>query len=84
MHMCGCCDPAHRRYKGVKKLIVGVLILLNVFIWPKWLGIDGWITFFGALMILGGLVKLFWHPCMKSSQCCETAMPKPRKRKRRR
>ncbi|PIN74177.1 hypothetical protein COV20_01005 [Candidatus Woesearchaeota archaeon CG10_big_fil_rev_8_21_14_0_10_45_16] len=41
------------------KLITGALLLLNAFVWPLWLGVDGWVSFVAALMVLGGLVKLF-------------------------
>ncbi|PIN75457.1 hypothetical protein COV17_03905 [Candidatus Woesearchaeota archaeon CG10_big_fil_rev_8_21_14_0_10_36_11] len=69
---------------GLTKIIIGILILLNAFVWPMWLGIDGWVAFFAVLMILLGLGKLF-HPCCSSSSCAVpevTKMP-ARKRKRR-
>ena len=46
---------------GLKKIVVGALLLLNAFVWPKWLGIDGWIQFIAVLIILAGIIKLF-HP----------------------
>jgi hypothetical protein len=71
---------------GVMKIVVGALILLNAFVWPMWLGIDGWVKFFAVLVVLCGIMKLF-HPCCKSEACCSPAMPmaakKPAKRKRR-
>ncbi len=71
---------------GMMKIVVGVLILLNAFVWPRWLGIDGWISFFAVLMILCGIVKLL-HPSCSTTACCAPAKPtmaaKPaRKRKR--
>lgn len=59
--------------KGVMKIIVGVLILLNAF-FGTWLGIDGWIKFFAVLMILGGIIKLF-HPYCKTEACCSSVKP---------
>jgi hypothetical protein len=71
---------------GTMKIVVGVLILLNAFVWPRWLGIDGWVSFLAVLMILIGIMK-FFHPSCGPSECCSTAKParaaKPaRKRKR--
>ncbi len=71
---------------GMMKIIVGVLILLNAFVWPMWLGIDGWISFAAVLMILCGLVKIF-HPSCGPSTCCAPAKPamaakKPMRKKR--
>ena len=51
MHMCKKCS-------GVKKLVLGALLLVNAFVWPQWLGIDGWVAFVGLLMILGGFLML--------------------------
>ncbi len=71
--------------KGVMKIVVGILILLNAFVWPMWLGIDGWVSFAAVLMILCGIIKLF-HPCCKTESCCMPAKPamaaKPMKKKR--
>jgi len=74
---------------GTMKIVVGVLILLNAFVWPMWLGIDGWVSFFAVLLILGGILK-FFHPYCVSTECCPPTKPvmaaatrKPaRKRKR--
>ena len=46
---------------GLRKIVFGALLLLNAFVWPKWLGIDGWIAFFAVLIVIGGVVKLL-HP----------------------
>lgn len=43
---------------GVMKLVTGALLLLNAFVWPQWLGVDGWVRFVAVLMVLGGFVKL--------------------------
>ncbi len=64
------------KYWGTKKLAVGVLVLLNAFVWPQWLGIDGWVTFFGVLLILGGLVML-----VLPKDCCGGSCEAPKKKK---
>ncbi|MBS3168698.1 hypothetical protein J4216_06225 [Candidatus Woesearchaeota archaeon] len=63
---------------GVCSLIVGILILINMYLWPRWLGVDGWVTFFGVLAILGGLIKL-----LIPNKCpdCNVMMDKPMKKK---
>ena len=51
----GCmCSRCH----GTMKLVTGVLLLVNARLWPKWVGLDGWVQFVAVLFILGGLVKL--------------------------
>ena len=71
---------------GMMKIILGVLILLNAFVWPKWLGVDGWISFAAVLIVLCGLVHIF-HPSCSPAVCCPTtpvvAAKNPAKRKRR-
>ncbi len=53
--------------KGVHKLVVGALLLLNAFVWPQWNGIDGWVAWFGVLMVVGGFLKLVVPACCKNS-----------------
>lgn len=65
------------KYWGLKKIIFGVLLLLNAFVWPKWLGIDGWIAFVAVLMVIFGLIHLFCPSC----SCCAVAKTKPAKKK---
>jgi len=55
----GVCDRCH----GCKKLIFGALLLLNAYVWPRWLGIDGWVTFVAVLMVIGGFLKLVKPSC---------------------
>jgi len=43
---------------GIMSLVTGALLLLNAYVWPKWLGIDGWVTFIAVLLVLGGFIKL--------------------------
>ena len=74
--MHGCCD--NLKCHGVKKIVFGALLLLNAFVWPQWLGIDGWVAWLAVLAILCGVVLMF-HP---KENCC--SVPKPAKKKRRR
>jgi hypothetical protein len=43
---------------GICKLVTGALLLLNAFIWPRWLGVDGWISYLAVLLVLFGFIKL--------------------------
>ena len=52
---------------SIHKLVVGALLLLNAFIWPRWLGIDGWVSFVAVLMLLGGFLHLVMPQC---KGCC--------------
>lgn len=52
------CSGKCRKCCGVIKIVTGILLLVNAFLWPQWLGIDGWIKFIAVLLILGGIVKL--------------------------
>ena len=60
------------RCKGIVKAVVGALILINAFVWPMWLGIDGWLKFAGVLLLVGGIIKAFKPGCCCKS-CCETS-----------
>lgn len=53
----GSCMCAHCH--GIYKVVFGALLLLNAFVWPKWMGIDGWVQWLAVLMVVGGLVKYF-------------------------
>lgn len=59
----GCNNGICHKCRGLKKIITGVLLLLNAWVWPKWLGVDGWIVFFAVLMVLGGLLKVLKPTC---------------------
>ena len=43
---------------GIYKVVFGGLLLLNAFVWPQWIGLDGWVSWLAVLLVLGGLVKL--------------------------
>jgi len=65
-HYCGKCG-------GMIWGLLGVLILINAFVWPQWAGIDGWMAFFGILLIIAGVWKSLMPGCKCHSQskCCE-------------
>ena len=70
----------HRHY-ALKKLLGGALLLLNAWVWPRWLGVDGWVAFVALLMVLNGFLMLVWH----SRDCCsEKELPVPKKPAKRR
>ena len=50
----GMCWHCH----GIYKIVFGALLLLNAYLWPQWMGIDGWITWLAVLLVVGGVVKL--------------------------
>lgn len=47
-----------KRCRGISGLVVGALVLVNAYLWPRWLGIDGWVTYLGLLLVVGGFIKL--------------------------
>lgn len=69
------------RHWGLKKLVLGALLLLNAFVWPKWgveavtagKALSGWISFLALLMVISGFLML-----VKSRSCCSGngSMPK--------
>jgi len=63
------------------KLVGGALLLLNAFVWPMWLGIDGWFAFIGVLLVVGGFLKIVLPHC---HGCCGCSyeMPAVKKKKR--
>ena len=44
-------DCMCKRCHGVYKIVFGALLLLNAFVWPLWMGIDGWIKWLAVLMV---------------------------------
>ncbi len=73
-NICGGCH-------GAKKIVVGLLLLLNAFIWPLWVDLSGWISWVAVLMVVGGIVMLF-----KPNGCghCAVAVAPVSKGKRKR
>lgn len=70
------------RCHAVKKLVIGALVLINAFLWPMWTGIDGWLAFFGVLMVLGGFLMLVMPPCKSCMGACSTEKTMPMAKKR--
>jgi len=67
---CGMCWRCH----GIYKVVLGALLLLNAFVWPEWLGINGWISWLAVLMVVGGLVKLLLpNKCPNCVALCSPA-----------
>jgi len=68
--MCGKCH-------SMKKVIIGALLLLNAFVWPRWTDLTGWISWLAVLMIIGGLLKSFKPTC---GHCGTSMSVKPAKK----
>ena len=68
----GICGKCH----GAKKVVVGLLLLLNAFVWPKWMGVDGWVAWLAVLLVVGGVLMLVKPTCGH----CSTDMPKKGKK----
>lgn len=65
--------------KDIVKIVVGLLLLLNAFIWPQWVDLTGWISFVAILVVIWGIVLLF-KPEWNCNECCCTE-EKPKKKK---
>ncbi len=67
MMCCGeekCCEGLCARCHAGKKLFLGALVLLNIFVWPKWTGsFNSWVAFFAVLLVIGSAVKLVKPTC---------------------
>lgn len=71
------------RCRGTHKLVFGALLLLNAFVWPQWLGIDGWISWLAVLMVLGGFLKLVVpNKCPHCAAMCKKAEPAKKGKKK--
>ncbi len=68
------------RCGGTHKIVFGLLLLLNAFLWPQWLGIDGWVSWLAVLLVVGGLLKILVPN--KCKTCMATAAPVAAKKKR--
>ena len=70
-----------RKCHGLKHIVFGILLLVNAFVWPMWLGIDGWVKFIAAVMVLFALFHLFVpNKCMACNVCCQPATKKKGKK----
>ncbi|HLC71350.1 MAG TPA: hypothetical protein VJI32_05045 [Candidatus Nanoarchaeia archaeon] len=73
-------DCMCKRCHGVYKIVFGALLLLNVFVWPRWgIGanlsnadiVAGWVGWLAVLMVLGGALKLLVpNKCPGCAQMC--------------
>lgn len=63
---------------GFKKILLGVLILLNVFWLQLWSGVEGWMAFFGVLLLITGVAKVVYP--QGCPRCC--SLPAAAKKKR--
>jgi hypothetical protein len=61
------------------KIVFGALILINAYLWPQWTGIDGWIKFFGVLLVIAGIIRAI-KPSCDCKEHTEVAAPAKRKR----
>jgi hypothetical protein len=75
----GCCEGYCKKCHGMILGLFGVLILINAFVWPRWLGFDGWIAFFALLMIATGIWKSFMPGCGCKDACAPEAPAKKKK-----
>ena len=68
----GCSEGVCGRCHARKKVVLGALVLLNIYVWPKWVGsIDKWLAFYGVLAIIGGIVMFIMPGCPH----CKEDMP---------
>jgi len=71
-----CCEGYCGRCRGMVLGLLGVLILINIFVWPQWSGFDGWLAFFAVLMIATGIWKSLMPSCgCKNAECCKEEAP---------
>ncbi len=72
--MCGgCCDNICDKCRAGKLVIGGALVLLNIYVWPKWTDWpNGWFAFIAVLLIIKGVVKFVMPSC---PHCKVGAMP---------
>ena len=73
--MCGKC-------KGSLKIVTGLLLLLNAYVWPLWMGTDGWVAWIAVLMVVGGVLKLVMPTCPHCAAMCGGMMEASAKKKK--
>ena len=72
------CMSLCKKCTGISKIVFGVLLLLNAYVWPRWYGIDGWITWIAILMgIFGFLMVVVPNKC---PSCQAMAVKKGKKK----
>ena len=65
---------------SIKKLVGGGLLLVNAFLWPQWLGVDGWVKYVAVLMVLAGFLHLVMPACKDCHPVCNTEKAMPAKK----
>ena len=82
----GCCNnEGHcRKCDGFFWSLIGVLMLINLLVWPKWLGIDGWLGFAAILLMLCGVWRTLAYACTcqkdcSKDSCCKETPTEPAK-----
>ena len=59
-----CIDGACGRCRAGKLVVIGALVLLNIYAWPKWTDWpNGWFAFIGVLLIIKGVLKFLMPSC---------------------
>lgn len=58
---CSCC--------GWSVLIIGLLAILQYFLWPQWSGIDGWVVFFSVIAVVYGLFAVLMSVKKCTGEC---------------
>ncbi len=59
--MCNCeeqCCGGHHRGAGILIVVLGLLMLINLNLWPKWTGVDGWMSFVAVILLVYGVAKI--------------------------
>ncbi|MBT4539031.1 hypothetical protein HOI26_05840 [Candidatus Woesearchaeota archaeon] len=63
-----------KKCMGSTKLILGALLLLNAFVWPRWNDLTGWIAWVAVLMTIGGFLMLVMpNKCKGCNASCAPA-----------
>ncbi len=74
-----CSDGVCGKCHAVMKVVVGGLVLLNIYVWPKWTSWpNGWFAFIAVLLIIKGAIKFVMPSC---GHCKGDMMPSGKKGK---
>ena len=67
---------------GIIKIVFGLLLLLNAFIWPLWNTLTGWISWVAILIVVFGVIKMVVPACKDcegENCCCQEPAKKKKK-----
>ena len=67
---------------AMRKLVLGLVILFNIYVWPKWMGIDGWMKWFGLVFAVWGLYTFVAPSSCPIGGCGMPAATKKRKKRK--